>query len=91
MTADQVNDAALRSRIASLIDDGQLPCVLSRDIAAGYGSGRNTCAACGQAIGAREIEYSVKTDQGLLLNFHMRCHTLWQTDCDARRRQGRGP
>lgn len=91
MTADQISDAALRSRIASLIDDGQLPCVLSRDIAAGYGTGSNICAACSQPIDAKQIEYSVNTDRGASLNFHMRCHTLWQIECDERRQRGGGP
>lgn len=88
MTADPLNDAALRERIASLIDDGALPCVLSRDIEAGYGVGR-PCAACGKFIESSQVEYTAKTDNGTL-NFHLHCHALWQMECEKRRQQS-GP
>lgn len=88
MAVDLTNDGALRKRVANLIDDGQLPFMLSRDIAASYGSGVNNCAACGRPIDEQQIEYSVEINKSKSLHFHMRCHTIWQIECDERRQRG---
>lgn len=52
------------------------------------GSGWNSCAACGRPIEVEQTEYTVNTDRGSSLHFHMRCHTLWQIECDGCKPQG---
>lgn len=88
MPANQTPDAALARRIADLIVQGQLPLMFSRHIAVGDGTGWNCCAACGRPIEVEQTEYAVNTDKGSSLHFHMRCHTLWQIECDGCQTQG---
>jgi hypothetical protein len=80
-------ESELRARVLRLIDDGQLPLVLSTQIDAGYGSG-GCCDLCAQAIVADKIEYDV-TDpgSGRRLHFHFACHSAWQRECALRLRQ----
>ena len=80
-TQSQLHDTALRLRVRQLIENGQLPVMLPRQIRAGYGSGR-VCAACDQPIGSTQVEYEVEDDShGRPLGFHMGCHDAWQLEC----------
>jgi hypothetical protein len=84
-TESQLQDPTLRLHVRQLIENGQLPAVLSERIFAGYGSGR-VCVACDRAITASQIEYEVEdSSQDRRLIFHMGCHVVWQLECVRRR------
>lgn len=84
-TESQIRDRELRSRVRERIKNGRLPLILSRDILAGYGSGKNTCAACDQPITRDHIEYELKDAPiPVSLLFHFGCHAVWQIECAKR-------
>ena len=84
-TESQIRDRELRSRVRKRIENGRLPLILSRDIAAGHGSGKNTCAACDQLITRDHIEYEVQSTRiPVPLLFHFGCHVVWQIECAKR-------
>ena len=79
-------ESELRARVLRLIEEGQLPLVVSTHIDAGYGAG-GRCDLCAQPIVADKIEYDV-TDpgSGRRLHFHFACHSAWQRECALRLR-----
>ena len=78
--------SALRISVRHRIQHGRLPLVRSRDIVAGYGSGR-LCAACDQPIVPAQAEYEVEDPgSGRRLRFHTACHALWQSECASAER-----
>ncbi len=72
----------LRRRVRERIEFGQLPVMMAKQVAAGYGSGR-VCAACDEPITSTQVEYEVDDcrDGYRLLRFHPGCHSLWQLEC----------
>ena len=81
-TESQLRDNELRLRILQRIEDGRLPVMLPRHIAAGYGAG-NVCAACDQPVTATQVEYEVQAGDPLL-RFHLGCYVLWQIECQRK-------
>jgi hypothetical protein len=79
-TESQLHNVALRLRVRQHLENGQLPVMLPKQIAAGYGSGR-ACAACDQPITSAQAEYEVDDDRGRRLRFHLGCHSVWQLEC----------
>jgi hypothetical protein len=74
-------EGELRSRALQRIANGELPCVLSTRIDAGYGT-RQQCDLCDQLILPIKIEYDViAPGTGRRLHFHLACHTAWQREC----------
>jgi len=83
-TESQLQDPALRRRVRQLIENGQLPVMLPRQILAGYGSGC-VCAACGHPITSTQMGYEVERDRDAdSLSFHLGCHVVWQLECSRR-------
>ena len=88
-TEPQIRDRELRSQVRKRIKNGRLPLILSKDVAAGYGSGKNTCAACDQLITRDHIEYEVEDSRiPVPLAFHPGCHAVWQIECAMRLTHG---
>ena len=74
----------LRSRVRERIEDRRLPVALSRDMWAGYGSGR-MCCVCDDGISSDSVEYEVTDPRnGAQLVFHLSCHAIWQLECVRR-------
>jgi hypothetical protein len=87
-TESQSRDTALRLRVRQRIENGQLPVVVSKQIAGGYGSGR-VCVACDEPITSAQVEYEIKDERGdSQLRFHLGCHVLWQLECAEARAEG---
>jgi hypothetical protein len=77
----ELANSALRVSVRQRIEHGRLPFVRSRQIVAGYGSGR-LCAACDEPITHTQAEYEVEDSRnGRRLRFHASCHALWQSEC----------
>jgi len=77
----QLRNGALRLLVRQLLENGRLPVILPKQIAAGYGSGR-VCAACDEPITSTQVEYEVDDClNGGRLRFHMGCHVVWQLEC----------
>ena len=77
----QLRNGALRLLVRQLLENGRLPVILPKQIAAGYGSGR-VCAACDEPITSTQVEYEVdECLNGGRLRFHMGCHVVWQLEC----------
>jgi hypothetical protein len=80
-TESQLRNGALRLLVRQLLENGRLPVILPKQIAAGYGSGR-VCAACDEPITSTQVEYEVDDcPNGGRLRFHMGCHVVWQLEC----------
>lgn len=80
-TESQLQDAGLRARIRQLVGSGELPCLVPKHIAAGYGS-RHVCIACDGQITPTQVEYEVQSEaDGSRLTFHFGCYVLWQLEC----------
>jgi hypothetical protein len=80
-TESQLQDAALRVRIRQLVASRQLPCLVPKHIAAGYGT-RHICAACAAPITDAQVEYEIQNDaDGRQLTFHFGCYVVWQLEC----------
>jgi hypothetical protein len=87
-TESQLRDAGLRARIKQLVEGGQLPCLVPKHIAAGYGSG-HVCIACDEQIANAQVEYEVQNDtDGTRLTFHFGCYVVWQLECARLPRDG---
>jgi hypothetical protein len=68
-----------RARIA----DGSLPCIIPREILAGYGTGE-PCDLCGVPVTRSEAEYQIiawGTSEGLTYRFHTLCQAAWEIEC----------
>lgn len=81
-TESQLQDAALRLRIRQLVESGRLPCLVPKQIAAGYGSTSHVCMACDDPITHTQVEYEIQNDtDGRRLTFHFGCFVVWQLEC----------
>jgi hypothetical protein len=80
-TGSHLRHAALRLRVRQHLENGRLPLMQPREIAAGYGSGR-VCAACDDPITTTQVEYEVEQcPDGSRLRFHISCHVAWRLEC----------
>lgn len=80
-TDSQLRDQDLRLRIRRLIEQGVLPVMVPKQIAAGYGSGA-VCVGCEKPITATHVEYEIEDCRdGRRLRFHLGCHVVWQIEC----------
>jgi hypothetical protein len=87
-TKSQSRDSELRLRVRQRIENGQLPVMVSKHIAAGYGSGR-VCVACEEPITSAQVEYKIRDERGdSQLCFHLGCHVVWQLECAEARAEG---
>lgn len=78
------SEKALALRVRERIADGRLPVVLSRKLAAGYGSG-HTCRVCDRPILRQHVEYEVNdAGDGGQLTLHRSCYVIWQVECARR-------
>ncbi len=69
-------------RVFERIADGRLPVGIPSTIAAGYGSGRQTCCVCDLAILAQQVEYEIIDPRSLeAVRFHFGCFVAWQREC----------
>lgn len=76
-------DAAVRSRLRSLIDSGVLPA----EVPSGWVGPcleQHQCLACQDEIPLQEIEFEWESAEGQAVFFHRRCFDVW------RRGDGRG-
>jgi hypothetical protein len=60
--------------------DGSLPCVVPRQVLAGYGGGA-PCDLCGDPIPGSEVEYQIVSSDGRIYRFHTACQDVWETAC----------
>jgi hypothetical protein len=80
-TESQLRDHDLRVRIRGLIEQGVLPVMVPKQIAAGYGSG-HFCVGCEKPITDTQVEYEIEDCRnGRSLRFHLGCHVVWQIEC----------
>ena len=80
-TESQLRDHDLRVRIRGLIEQGVLPVMVPKQIAAGYGSG-HLCVGCEKPITDTQVEYEIEgCRNGRSLRFHLGCHVVWQIEC----------
>ena len=81
VTASSPRYTALRLLVRRHLENGRLPLMQPRQIAAGYGSGR-ACAACDHPITTTQVEYEVDDYRdGARLRFHIGCHVAWRLEC----------
>lgn len=74
--------ASVRARVRQMLESGSLPCDEEGKVWAGRGLGTH-CAACGEAIGAADIEFEVDLASGVALRLHRLCHEIWREECDS--------
>jgi hypothetical protein len=87
-TEAQLSDAALKTRVRELVDNGTLPVVISNRIVASYGLEDHTCVCCGLKIEPQQVEYQADDPRRKErpLHLHFGCHVLWQIECVKRLR-----
>ena len=77
-----MSEDRLRGMIREKLRAGRLPWRQSDRTWGGPGSGR-LCAVCEQAIPASASEIEDRDDDGTVLVFHARCHSLLSQERDA--------
>lgn len=81
----RLSEDELFSRVRERIRQGQLPVVLSKDVAAGYGGSGDVCRICDQVILSTHVEYELTDPRdGSQLALHLSCHAVWQRECVRR-------
>jgi len=74
-------DNQVRLLVRHRIDKGRLPIMVATRLSGGYQLGKK-CAACGRVI--RFCSIGVESPEVFadrILEFHIRCHVIWQLEC----------
>ncbi len=77
----------LETMVREHLERGRLPVLVSERVKASYGTAGVECDVCGLEIGPTCVEYEVTNGGGRPLFFHLRCHSVWQTECVRRTRK----
>jgi hypothetical protein len=84
-TESQIPESELLLRVQQRINDRRLPVVMSSQISAGYGTGRDVCQVCDESIPENKVQYEVGDPRnGNPLMFHFACYVVWQLECARR-------
>jgi hypothetical protein len=77
-----MSEERIRGIIREKLQTGDLPRRQSDRIWGGRGSGR-ACAVCNEAIATSSSEIEDRDDDGTVLVFHARCHSLLSQERDG--------
>jgi hypothetical protein len=78
-----MDEAAIRTRIRTMVETGVLPCDEPEKTWAGKSAGKH-CVACGELISLTEVEFEVDI-AGTTLRLHWLCHQFWWEECEPPR------
>jgi hypothetical protein len=78
-----MDETAVRTRIAKLVESGDMTCDEPDQTWAGQGMGKR-CAGCFEPIVPPQIEFEVQLPppDGRTFVLHERCHAIWVEVCD---------